>query len=59
MRPIQKLFSMNSMLAMEGLVDKTIRSLCEQLENRFVDGKNANKACDLADWIEFCNYNYS
>ncbi|KAG8159003.1 hypothetical protein KVR01_011446 [Diaporthe batatas] len=53
MRPIQKLYSMNSMLAMEGLVDKTIRSLCEQLENRFMDGRNANKACDLADWIEF------
>lgn len=59
MKPIQKLYSMNSMLSMEGLVDKTIRFLCEQLENRFMDGKNADKACDIADWIEFCNYSYS
>lgn len=59
MKPIQKLYSMNSMLSMEGLVDKTIRSLCEQIENRFVDGKNAHKTCDISDWIEFCNYNYS
>lgn len=50
---------MNSMLSMEGLVDKTIRSLCEQIENRFVDGKNTHKTCDIADWIEFCNCNYS
>lgn len=50
---------MNSMLSMEGLVDKTIRFLCEQLENRFMDGKNKDKACDIADWIEFCNYSYS
>lgn len=50
---------MNSMLSMEGLVDKTINSLCEQIENRFVDGKNVQKTCDIADWIEFCNCNYS
>lgn len=50
---------MNSMLSMEGLVDKTIRSLCEQIENRFVEGKNAQKTCDIADWIEFCNCNCS
>lgn len=49
---------MSSMLAMEGLVDKTIRSLCEQVENRFVDGKNAQRTCDIADWIEFCNCDY-
>ncbi|KAL1867101.1 hypothetical protein Daus18300_006500 [Diaporthe australafricana] len=53
MRPIQKLYSMNNMLSMEGLIDKTIRSLCEQIENRFVDGKNAGKTCDIADWITF------
>ncbi|KAK2602592.1 hypothetical protein N8I77_009110 [Diaporthe amygdali] len=53
MRPIQKLYSMNSMLSMEGLVDKTIRSLCEQIENRFIDGKNAGKTCDIADWVSF------
>lgn len=58
MKPIQKLYSMNSMLSMEGLVDKTIRSLCEQIENRFVDGKNAHKTCDIADWIEFCKCSY-
>lgn len=59
MKPIQKLYSMNSMLSMEGLVDKTIRSLCGQIENRFIDGKNAHMTCDIADWIEFCNCSYS
>lgn len=55
MRPIQKLYSMNNMISMEGLIDKTIRSLCEQIENRFVEGKNAGKTCDIADWVAFCN----
>lgn len=58
MKPIQKLYSMNSMLSMEGMVDKTTRSLCEQIENRFVDGKNADRPCDIADWIKFCNCHY-
>ncbi|KAK7708535.1 hypothetical protein SLS64_006637 [Diaporthe eres] len=53
LKPIQKLYSMNSMLSMEGLVDKTINSLCEQIENRFVDGRNVQRTCDIADWIEF------
>ncbi|KAG6353877.1 hypothetical protein INS49_005134 [Diaporthe citri] len=53
LKPIQKLYSVNSMLSMEGLVDKTTRSLCEQIENRFVDGKNVQRTCDIADWIEF------
>lgn len=57
MKPIQKLFSMKSMLSMEGLVDKTIKLLCEQIEKRYVDGKNAHMACDLSDWVEFCNCN--
>ncbi|KAI5927227.1 cytochrome P450 [Camillea tinctor] len=53
MRPIQKLYTMTSILTMESLIDRTIVSLCEQLENRFMSGKNAGKTCDIADWIGF------
>ncbi|KAI1500358.1 cytochrome P450 [Biscogniauxia marginata] len=53
MRPIQRLYTMTSILTMESLVDRTIISLCEQLENRFISGKNAGKTCDIADWIGY------
>ncbi|CAM1511888.1 Fc.00g094010.m01.CDS01 [Cosmosporella sp. VM-42] len=54
MKPYQKYFSMNTILEKEHLVDKMVLSLCQQLENRFVDGRNAGKTADLADWIEYC-----
>ncbi|KAI0595398.1 cytochrome P450 [Biscogniauxia sp. FL1348] len=53
MRPIQKLYTMTSILTMESLIDRTIDSLCEQLETRFMTGKNAGKTCDIADWIGY------
>lgn len=40
----------------EHLADKVVMSLCEQLENRFVLGGNANKTADLADWIEYSKF---
>ncbi|KAI0004697.1 cytochrome P450 [Xylariaceae sp. FL0662B] len=53
MKPIQKFYTMQSILTMQNSVDKTIVSLCEQLENRFMDGKNTGKTCDIADWIGY------
>lgn len=54
MKPYQKYLSMNTILEKEHLADKMVISLCQQLENRFVDGQNAGKTADLADWIEYC-----
>lgn len=54
MRPIQQLYSVASILSMEHLIDRTIESLCEQLEARFVDGRDAGKTCDIAEWIGYC-----
>lgn len=52
--PIQKLYSNQGVLAYEDLIDRTILLLCEQLETRFVNGNNASKTCDIADWISYC-----
>lgn len=54
MKPFAKFFSPNEVLAKEGLSDKTVALLCEQLDARFIDGDNAGKVADLAQWIEFC-----
>ncbi|KAI1856459.1 hypothetical protein JX265_011706 [Neoarthrinium moseri] len=53
MRPIHNLFSLRGILSFEHLSDKTLLNLCQQLESRFVDGDNAGRTCDIADWIEF------
>lgn len=53
MKPYQKYFNIGTILGKEHLLDNMIRSLCEQLETRFVDGRNAGKTAELADWIEY------
>ncbi|KPM36174.1 hypothetical protein AK830_g10395 [Neonectria ditissima] len=55
MKPYQKYFSISTILKKEPLADKMILSLCQQLENRFVDGQNAGKTAPMADWIEYYN----
>lgn len=30
-----------------------VEYLCTELDKRFVEGENAGKTADLADWIEF------
>ena len=52
--PIQKLYSNQGVLAYEGLIDRVILLLCEQLETRFVNGANSGNTCDIADWISYC-----
>jgi hypothetical protein len=56
MKPFAKYFSPNEVLAKEGLSDRTVALLCEQLESRFMEDENAGKVVDLAQWIEFCKY---
>ncbi|KAF2202045.1 cytochrome P450 [Delitschia confertaspora ATCC 74209] len=52
-RPVQKLYAFPNTYQIEHLMDKTIRVLCTQLEERFMEGSNAGKTCDLADWVSF------
>lgn len=54
--PIQKFYSIQGVLAYENLIDRAMILLCEQLEARFVDGANADKTCDIADWISYCEF---
>jgi hypothetical protein len=54
MKPYQRYFSINTILEKEPSADKMVVALCEQLENRFMNGKNTGKTAPLADWIEYC-----
>ena len=54
--PIQNFYSIQGVLAYENLIDRAMLLLCEQLEARFVNGANAGKTCDIADWISYCEF---
>ena len=54
MKPFAKFFSANEILAKESLSDRTVALLCDELETRYIDGKNGGKVVDLAQWIEYC-----
>lgn len=56
LRPIQKLFGPQQILSIEHLCSKTIVSLCQQLESRFVDSGTIEQSCDLAEWIEYSSW---
>ncbi|KAK3317824.1 cytochrome P450 [Cercophora scortea] len=51
--PVQKFYSIQGVLAYEDSIDRALLLLCEQLETRFVNGANAGKTCDIADWISY------
>ena len=40
-------------LSKEHLFDKTVLSLCQQLETRFVRKDDKGKTAPLADWIDY------
>lgn len=52
-RPIVKYYSQGSVLNLEPLMDTVIGDFCDQLETRFINGKQ-NQECDLGQWIGFC-----
>ncbi|KAK7711179.1 hypothetical protein SLS63_012720 [Diaporthe eres] len=51
--PIQKFYSIQGVLAYENLIDRAMLHFCEQLEDRFINGDNAGKTCNLADWTSY------
>ncbi|KAF7536624.1 hypothetical protein G7054_g4385 [Neopestalotiopsis clavispora] len=52
-RPIVKYYSQGSVMALEPLMDKTIKDFCMQLDTRFAKGPHSGKVCDLGEWIAF------
>lgn len=53
-RPIAKYYSMNGVLSLEPHIDKMIGYLCKKLEEEFIDKPEAEKSCDLGQWLLFC-----
>ncbi|QGA17376.1 hypothetical protein EYB26_005047 [Talaromyces marneffei] len=52
-RPIAKYYSMNGVLSLEPHIDKMIGYLCKKLEEEFIDKPEAEKSCDLGQWLLF------
>ena len=50
-RPIAKEYSLTSVLSFEPHMDEIIGLLCQELEARFVGGR---ETCDLHGWLEYC-----
>lgn len=50
-RPIAKIYSLNNILTLEPLADKTTGTFCRRLEEEFVD--RPGKVCDLVQWMMF------
>ncbi|KAF2997744.1 hypothetical protein E8E14_004496 [Neopestalotiopsis sp. 37M] len=57
--PIAKLYSLPSMLRMEHLADRALTTLCSHLDDQFVEGENAGRSFDMADWINFYVWDHS
>lgn len=58
LRPVQKLYSLNAAKEFQPMMDASIETLCSQLEERFMDGANKGKTCDVADWIAFFTWDF-
>ncbi|KAF5724352.1 cytochrome P450 monooxygenase [Fusarium mundagurra] len=52
-QPIAKLYSSAGISTLEPHMDKVINQLCRELEERFMDGDNAGKICNIGRWILF------
>lgn len=58
-KPIAKFYSTSGVTALEPHINKVIDQLCWQLEQRFMDGNNVGKVCDIGQWILFCKAPYA
>lgn len=57
-KPVQKLYSLKNALQIESIMDDNLRTLCSQLDARFVEGANKDQTCDIADWISFFAWDF-
>lgn len=51
LKPIKKYYAMKSVLEHEPLLDETITTFVEKLDQNFA---NTGKVCDLDDWLLYC-----
>ncbi|KAF2029515.1 cytochrome P450 [Setomelanomma holmii] len=57
-KPVQKLYNLQNALQLETLMNDDIRTLCSELESRYMDEANEGKTCDIADWISFFAWDF-
>ncbi|KAM5343526.1 hypothetical protein ACJ41O_012063 [Fusarium nematophilum] len=54
-REIAAAYSMTSLVELEPFVDECIRTICEKLQDLFVQG---HRALDIASWLQFYAFDY-
>merc|ERR1712032_238899 len=57
-KPVQKLYSLQAAQDLEPLMNNTMRVFCHELEQRFMEGENKGKTCDIADWISYFTWDF-
>lgn len=50
---MQKLYSFQTALQLEPLMNEDLRVFGAELERRFMSGDNQGKTCDMDDWISY------
>lgn len=58
LRPVQKLYNLQSALQLEPLMNDDLRVLGSELERRFMRGDNKGKVCDITDWISYFAWDF-
>ncbi len=51
LKPIQRHYTLNALMDFELLVDKTISTFRQKIEERFV---GPGKVCNIGDWLLYC-----
>ncbi|UPX12095.1 uncharacterized protein EKO05_0002667 [Ascochyta rabiei] len=57
-KPVQKLYSLQSALQLEPLMDEDLRVFGAELERRFMTGDHRGRTCDIADWISYFAWDF-
>lgn len=57
-RPVQKLYNYQNALQLEDVMNVDLRTLCTQLEARFITGANKGKTCDITKWISYFAWDF-
>jgi hypothetical protein len=52
-RPIRHLYKPAFATELEPVMNDTVRVLCTELEQRFMQGANVGKTCDIGEWISY------
>ncbi|KAH7347094.1 cytochrome P450 [Pyrenochaeta sp. MPI-SDFR-AT-0127] len=57
-KPVQKLYNLQSAMQLEALMNDDVRVFCSELESRYMQGENEGKTCDIADWISYFAWDF-